>query len=133
MRRPLALLALVFVALGAACENPAQTRTEFSVIGFWSTTDLDTLDIQMTLSETARAINGAGSWVTPTRALAFRVSGARVGRGTSLFFEFGGADNVSFNGEFLQTANDTLTMAGQLWGGAYRGSRVVFVRRRGDG
>jgi hypothetical protein len=127
MRRPFrpALLALLLLA---ACSTPS-TPVDVSVNGHWTSVGIDTVKIQMTMSETARTINGAGSWVTPTRAVAFRVSGAHISQSISLLFDFvGDHPAVNFHGEFLTTARDSLTMTGQLDGGSYRGTSVVLVR-----
>src|SRR5687768_12847343 len=136
MRRPLLLplpasLILAFLLAGAACSSPA-APDDASIIGDWISTGIDTVDIQMTLSETAREINGAGSWVTPTQQVAFEVRGAQVEQSISLLFQFKYSENIHFHGEFLRTASDTLTMAGELIGGSYRGSDIVFVRRVGE-
>lgn len=129
MRRPLLIPIFALLVAGIACNSPSEPRT-FSIVGNWTSTEADTLDIRMTISETARTINGAGSWLTPTRAMAFRLSGAHVARNISLLFEFGDGPDVNFHGEFQETASDTLTLlAGRLYGGSYRGIPVVFVRR----
>lgn len=129
MRRSFFLL--VFLLASAGCDTPSEPAS-FSIIGHWTSSAVDTLDIQMTISEAAREVNGAGSWVTPTQAMAFRVSGAHVEQSISLLFEFGDGPDVNFHGEFLETASDTLTMAGRLYGGSYRGSSIVFIRRIGS-
>jgi hypothetical protein len=128
MRRPLLLPLLAMLLAGAACSSPAEP-VDASIIGDWTSTGIDTVHIQMTLSETAREINGAGSWVTPTQQAAFEVRGAQVAQSISLLFQFKYNENIHFHGEFLRTANDTLTMAGELIGGSYRGNSIVFIRR----
>ena len=128
MRRPSLIPLLALLMAGAACSSPAEP-VDASIIGDWTSIGIDTLDIQMTLSETAREINGAGSWVTPTQQMAFEVRGAQVAQSISLLFSFKDTPNIHFHGEFLRTASDTLTMSGELIGGSYRGARIVFVRR----
>ena len=129
MRRPmLPPLLLALLCAGAACSSPA-APVDASIIGDWASTGIDTLDIQMTLSETAREINGAGCWVTPTQQMAFEVRGAQVAQSISLLFQFKYSENIHFHGEFLRTAEDTLTMKGELIGGTFRGSDIIFVRR----
>jgi hypothetical protein len=124
MRRPSLIPLLALLLAGAACSSPA-APVDASIIGDWTSVGIDTLDIQMTLSETAREINGAGSWVTPTQQMAFEVRGAQVAQSISLLFQFKYSENIHFHGEFLRTASDTLTMSGELIGG----SSIVFVRR----
>ena len=128
MRRPLLLHLLTLLIAGAACSSPA-APDDASIIGDWTSTGIDSLAIRMTLSETAREINGAGSWLTPSQQMAFEVRGAQVAQSISLLFAFKDTPNIHFHGEFLRTASDTLTMSGELIGGSYRGSRIVFVRR----
>ena len=133
MRR-LPFIPLLALLLGgtAACDSPSEPKS-FSIIGDWTSTQIDTLQIRMTLSETARSVNGAGSWLTPGTAMAFRVSGAHVARSISLLFDFDDRPDVNFHGEFQETASDTLTLlTGRLYGGTYRGNQVVFVRSRDD-
>ena len=128
MRRPSLIPLLALLLAAAACSSPA-APVDASIIGDWTSTGIDTLTIQMTLSETAREINGAGSWVTPSTQMAFEVRGAQVAQSISLLFQFKYSENIHFHGEFLRTASDTLTMAGELIGGSYRGSNIVFIRR----
>lgn len=121
MRRPLLLPLLALLLAGAACSSPAEP-VDASIVGDWTSTGIDTVAIRMTLSETAREIHGAGSWVTPTRQMAFEVSGAQVAESISLLFQFKFSENIHFHGEFLRTASDTLTMAGELIGGELPGA-----------
>ena len=130
MRRPLPIAILVLLL--AACENPSAPR-DFSIVGNWISTGVDTLDVRFTLSETARTITGAGSWLTPSRAMAYRISGAHVARQISLLLEFDEGPDINFQGEFQESASDTLTLlTGRLYGGTYRGYPIVFVRREGS-
>ena len=128
MRRTLLLPLFALLLAGAACSSPA-APDDVSIIGDWTSTGIDSVDIRMTLSETAREINGAGSWLTATEQMAFEVRGAQVAQSISLLFAFKESPNIHFHGEFLRTASDTLTMSGELIGGSYRGNRIVFVRR----
>lgn len=128
MRRSFLFPLLLLLLAGGACSSPA-APDDVSVIGDWTSTGIDSVQIQMTLSETAREINGAGSWLTETQQMAFEVRGAQVAQSISLLFAFKDTPNIHFHGEFLRTASDTLTMTGELIGGTYRGERIVFVRR----
>ena len=128
MRKPFLFPLLLLLLAGSACSSPA-APDDVSIIGDWTSTGIDSVQIQMTLSETAREINGAGSWLTDTQQMAFEVRGAQVAQSISLLFAFKYSSNIHFHGEFLRTASDTLTMTGELIGGTYRGERIVFVRR----
>lgn len=130
MRRPSLVPVLALLLASAACDNPTEPTT-FSVVGSWVSADPDSLQIRMTISETARTISGAGNWMTPNRVLAFRVTGAHVARRISLLLDFDDAPDINFYGEFEETASDTLTiLGGRLYGGGgFRGLPIVFVRR----
>ena len=129
MRRSWRLSLLAILMTAGACDNPSQPNTRFSVLGQWTTTAADSLEIRMTLSETTRQIHGAGSWVTPTRQEAFAVTGARADDDISLHLNIEAAVDVTFQGEFRDTPGDSTLMIGQLFGGIYRGTGIVFVRR----
>lgn len=129
MRRWWRLTLLVLPLVAGACDNPSEPSASFAVLGQWATPESDSLDIVMTLSETARQIHGAGSWVTATRADAFRVSGARFEDDISLLLEFSDRPGITFQGLFQKTPRDTTLLTGKLFGGAYRGTGIVFVRR----
>ena len=128
MRRSWRLPLLAMLITAGACDNPSQPNTSFSVLGQWVTSEADTLDIRMTLSETARQIHGAGSWVTPTRQEAFAVVGARADDDISLHLDIEAAVDVTFQGQYRDTPGDSTLMIGQLYGGIYRGTGIVFVR-----
>ena len=128
MRRVFLLPFFALMLVYAGCDTPTNTGSDFSVLGHWKTQEVDTLDVRMTLSETARSVAGAGSWVTASEASAFKVVGAHVGRSISLLFEFGDGPDVNFHGEFSETAGDSLTMVGELNGGRFRGTRILFER-----
>lgn len=129
MRRSRCLPLLVLALLAGACDNPSEPTTTFSVLGQWATPAADSLSIVMTLSETARQIHGAGSWVSATRVDAFRVSGARFEDEISLHMEFSDRPGVAFQGQFQNSPRDTTLLTGKLYGGLYRGTGIVFVRR----
>ena len=129
MRRAWRLFLPVAALLAGACNNPSAPTTAFTVSGQWTTQTADSLNIRMTLSETARQVNGAGSWITSARVQAFRVTGARFEDEVSLLFEFGDAPAVTFQGTFGDTPGDSTLLNGNLFGGAFRGAGIIFVRR----
>lgn len=129
MRRSRCLPLLVLALLAGACNTPSEPTTRFSVLGQWATPAADSLGIVMTISETARQIHGAGSWVTASRVDAFSVSGARFEDEVSLLLEFSDRPGVTFQGLFQNTPRDSTLLTGKLYGGVYRGTGIVFVRR----
>ena len=128
MRRPL-LLSLGLLPLAAAC-NPTASAPAFSTLGAWRSQSFAPATVQLTLVETARSSSGAGRWVTPTEALAFRVTGAHSGSDVSLLFDFDGRADITFEGRFRQqTIGEARVsvMAGQLYGGGFRGDSLTLV------
>lgn len=109
----------------AACGNPSEPERR-SIIGEWRAMGPGLTQVQMTLTETARAVAGAGSWVEVAEAHAFRVTGAHAERSVSLLLDFDGMPDVNFRGRF----SDEDTMDGSLNGGAIRGLEIQFVRVR---
>ena len=123
MRKLLALPLLLVVLLASACDNPtgSQRRT---LIGRWTSSEFGEGTVQMTLTEVAREVNGAGSWLRPDRATAFRVSGAHADETVSLLLEFRDGYDINFTGQFT----DANTLQGSLVGGGFRDVPVTFVR-----
>ena len=124
MWRPGPLAVLLLTTLSLACRGPAEPERR-SLIGSWTSTDVgDNTVIQMTLTETAREVRGAGSWLEPTRALAFRVEGAHAEQRVALFLQFQSQESVGFQGRFT----DQNTLSGALTGGGFRERPVTFQR-----
>lgn len=124
MWRPGALAILLLTTLTLACKGPAEPERR-SLIGSWTSTDLgNSTVIHMTLTETAREVRGAGSWIEPTRALAFRVEGAHAEQMVALFLQFQTEAAVGFRGEF----RDQHTLSGTLTGGGFRERSITFLR-----
>lgn len=128
MRRTVLASLLALLATSAACDSPAEPES-YSIVGTWVSAGPDSIDAQMTLTTTARAVQGAGGWLTPSRSMGFSVTGAQVSRQVSLLFDFDDMEDIAFQGEFQDTESDTLTiLAGRLYGSGYRGQPMQWVR-----
>lgn len=124
MWKPGPLAALLLTTLALACRGPAEPERR-SLIGSWSSDDLgNSTLIRMTLTETAREVRGAGSWLEPTRALAFRVEGAHAEQMVALFLQFQTEESIGFQGEFT----DQNTLQGTLTGAGFRNQALTFQR-----
>lgn len=126
MRRTLPFLPFALALLVSACSKSTEPPV-YSIAGTWESTLFSGADIEMTLVETARAVVGAGHWVSPDGTSAFRVSGANVRANASLLLDFDGQEDVNFQGEF-EERNDTTYIAGALHGGGYEGESITFRR-----
>lgn len=127
MRKNLVFPLLLCVLLAAGCDDPTGSSRR-SLLGLWTSSDFASATIRMTLAEIGRSVEGAGSWVSPDAALAFRVSGAHAEETVSLLFNLEDAPDVTFTGEF--TSEDTLE--GTLTGGALREVPITFTRVQRD-
>lgn len=123
MRKLPAFPLLLYLLLAGGCQNPTDTERR-SLIGQWTSTGFAGNTVQMTLTEVAREVDGAGSWVGPESANAFRVSGAHAEETVSLLFQFKYLEDINFLGEFT----DEDTLVGTLTGGEYRDRPITFVR-----
>lgn len=123
MRKLLAFPLLVCVLFAVGCNNPTGTQRR-SLIGLWTSSQFGNGTVQMTLTEVAREVRGAGNWVRPDQAIAFGISGAHADETVSLLFEFKYEFDINFVGRFT----DENTLQGSLTGGTFRGVPVTFVR-----
>ena len=125
MRKLLAFPLLVYVLIAAGCDNPAGTERR-NLAGTWASVTVPGATLRMTITEVARSVQGAGSWLDPNQAIAFRVSGAHAEEVVSLLFEFESIPDVNFSGQF----SDANTLQGTLTGGTFRALPVTFVREQ---
>lgn len=126
MKRSVKLLTFVLLTVVAAgCQNTTVPERR-DIFGSWISRSFPEGTLRMTLTETARAVEGAGSYVTETTAEAFRASGALADDEISLLLEFDTRENVNFQGVFT----DEDTIEGSLTGGGF--SRVPVVLARED-
>lgn len=131
MRKLLAFAPLFCVLLLSACQSPTENERR-SLAGHWTSTTLAATTVRMTITEVARSVEGAGSWVDPNRATAFAVSGAHAEESVSLLFEFRETPSLMPNVNFLGVFRDKDTLEGTFTGGAFRGVPVTFVRLEKD-
>lgn len=94
--------------------------------GSWRSDGITELDVRMTLTEMARAVEGAGSWTDATDSHAFRVTGALATDQFSLYFNFSDRADVAFEGRFV--GDDRLN--GVFTGGEFVDTPVIFGRDR---
>ncbi len=114
-----AMLGVLLVGCGG---TTAPSRRE--LLGSWVSTDIPGITIRMTLAETARAVEGAGSWLTAQNAFPFGVSGALARDEVSLLLEFSGREDLNFQGFF----QDDDILDGRLSGGEFRDRAITFKR-----
>lgn len=98
-------------------------RRELS--GSWETTAFPGATIRMTLTETAREVRGAGSWLTVVDAYGFGIGGALTGDEFSLLFTFDNRPDINFQGSF--DGEDILK--GRFAGDGYRREQQVIFER----
>jgi hypothetical protein len=124
MKPRIKLHSIIILALWlGACQGTTVPERR-DLLGTWSTEELPGVVIRMTLAETARSVDGAGSWLGPDQALAFRVSGAVARDELSLFLDFNGLEAMNFQGRF-QSAD---VLQGRLNGRGFRDHSVSFTR-----
>ena len=123
----LRLLGLVVLLVTAGCEQTsAPVRRD--ILGSWQSSEIVGVEIDMTLAETARSIDGAGGWTEDGITRAFRVFGALARDEVSLYFDFEEGGDVSFQGRFI--VEDRIQ--GELFGGASGVRTVTFLKARLD-
>lgn len=122
--RTLRALPVLLLALAAgACESSAGPERH-SILGVWRSEGFPGAQVEMALTETARAVAGAGRWTTATGASAFGVDGTHTGLTVSLLLEFGDSVGVNLMAEFAE--EDVLE--GTLAGGDFSGEPIRFLR-----
>jgi hypothetical protein len=120
-RNPLLLL---LIAVLAGCQGPAAPERR-ELLGSWASEGFGGGTIRMTLAETARSVDGAGSWTNVDQVLAFRVFGALARDEVSLFFDFPLREGINFQGYF----GSADVLEGTLSGGEFRSHPVTFTRQ----
>lgn len=123
MRKLLAFPLLFSLVLAAGCQDPTGSERR-SLIGRWTSSGFATTSVEMTLTEVAREVDGAGSWLDPDLATAFRVTGAHADESVSLLLEFEDRPDLNLRAEFT----DEDTLVGTLTGGEFRDRPITFVR-----
>jgi hypothetical protein len=121
--RPERFFIFLLVASLAACQTAAGPERR-DLLGSWVSTDITGIAINMTVAETARSVEGAGSWTEATSGHAFRVTGVLAADEVALHFDFTDRPDLSFLGVFT----DEDTLEGTLSGGAYRLRTISFER-----
>ncbi len=115
------LIALMVIA---ACEQTsAPVRRD--ILGTWVGEGFPGAVVEMTLAETARAVEGAGGWSDGGGPFAFRVFGALARNEVSLYFDFSEREDISFQGSFPSADR----IEGVLYGGGFQGVGVALVRK----
>lgn len=118
---------LFFLFLAAAAASGCQGATipeRRDIVGSWETKGFTGATIQMTLTETARSVTGAGSWLTVEDDYSFGASGALAVDEVSLLFDFDERPSITFQGYFSE--DDVIQ--GAFTGDGYRRTPVTFER-----
>lgn len=123
MRRMLGAATLLVALTTAACTQPAGPERH-SLLGRWRSEAVGGATIEMGISETARAVTGAGRWVSGDSAVAFRVEGANTGESVSLIFHFDEPPSLNFLAVFV----DEDTLEGTLVGAGVPSQPARFIR-----
>lgn len=123
MRRMIGASALAIAVLTGACTDAAGPERH-SLLGRWRSEAVGGATIEMGVSETARAVTGAGRWVAGDSAVAFWVEGANTGESVSLIFHFDDPPSLNFLGIFV----DDDTLEGTIVGGGLGSQPARFTR-----
>ena len=100
MRRMIGAVTLALAMLAAGCGNAAGPERH-SLLGRWRSEAVGGATIEMVVSETARAVTGAGRWVVGDSSVAFAVQGTNTGESVSLLFDFDSSPTLNFLGLFI--------------------------------
>lgn len=122
LRRSPGIVLLLWLAL-AGCET-TNVPVRRDLLGSWVTQDLPGAVIRMTVAETARSVDGAGTLADATGVHPFRISGALAIDEVGLFFDFVDRPDLVFQGVF--TSDDRIE--GTLSGTDLGALPVVLLR-----
>jgi hypothetical protein len=114
------------LVVGGCEQTSAPVRRD--ILGTWTGEDFPGVVVEMTLAETARAVEGAGAWTDDSGAFAFRVFGALARDEVSLYFDFSDREDISFQGIFPEDDR----IEGVLHGAGFRGVEVALIRKEFD-
>src|SRR5690606_32700415 len=117
-----AIVILGAVTAVAACEQTsAPVRRE--ILGTWLGEGIPGISVEMTLTETARAVEGAGGWTDGSGTFAFRVFGAIARDEVSLYLDFADREDITFSGVFPRGDEDRIS--GLLYGGGFNAAAAT--------
>ncbi|MEX2571811.1 MAG: hypothetical protein WD737_10985 [Gemmatimonadota bacterium] len=117
------LTPLVVAGLIAGCETTSgPERRDLS--GSWIGEEVSGVVIRMTLAETSRSVDGAGSWAGIEATAAFRVTGAMAMDEVSLYLDFDAREAMNFQGVF----EDEDTIVGTLYGAPVDQAQLTLSR-----
>lgn len=119
--RSWAIAALLLAS--TACQGTTVPQRR-DIVGSWETKSFTGATVRMTLSETARAVTGGGSWLTVEDDWALEVTGALAVDEVSLLFTFDERESIAFQGYFSEDD----VMVGTLTGDGYRRAPITFER-----
>lgn len=125
--RSRSVLRLVSFFLAASLLVGCETTNEpvrRELLGSWISNDLPGIVIRMTVAETARSVDGAGTLNEAQASHPFRVSGALAIDEVGLFFSFQERPDLAFLGVFTQADR----IEGVLSGGEFSAVEVAFER-----
>lgn len=107
--------------LGCETTNEPVRR---ELLGSWISDDLPGIVIRMTVAETARSVDGAGTLSDAQASHPFRVTGALAFDEVGLFFSFEERTDLAFLGVFTQEDR----IEGVLSGGEFSAAAIAFER-----
>lgn len=114
---------LAMAAISSGCQGTTIPERR-DIVGSWETKAFTGATIRMTLTETARSVAGAGSWLTVEDDYGFQATGALAIDEVSLYFDFDERPGITFQGYFSE---DDVIM-GAFTGDGYRRTQVTFER-----
>lgn len=127
MRRTIGAAALAVTMMAGGCADAAGPDRH-SLLGRWRSDAAGGATIEMGVSETGRAVTGAGRWISGDSAAAFSIGGANTGESVSLIFEFDTPPSLNFLGVFV--GDDVLE--GTIVGAGFPSQPARFERVEED-